>query len=77
MNSLKPQGLFLANHFDDVDTLFGQRIHNGRQSISYISFSPTFLPTTISLLNISISYFANRKPRCLKQGLKASIEGNK
>ncbi|MFS7980865.1 hypothetical protein Hanom_Chr10g00944211 [Helianthus anomalus] len=23
MNSLKPQGLILANHFDDVDTLLG------------------------------------------------------
>ncbi|MFS7910901.1 hypothetical protein Hanom_Chr02g00111611 [Helianthus anomalus] len=69
--------LFLANQLVDVYTLFGQIILNGRQSISYISISHTFMPTTISLLNLSISYFANRKPRCLKQGLKASIEGNK
>ncbi|KAF5787472.1 hypothetical protein HanRHA438_Chr10g0466021 [Helianthus annuus] len=27
MNSLKPQGLFLANHFDDVDILLIKIIH--------------------------------------------------
>ncbi|KAJ0810654.1 hypothetical protein HanPI659440_Chr01g0029471 [Helianthus annuus] len=32
MNSLRPHGLFLANHFDDVDTLLIKRIHSGRQT---------------------------------------------
>ncbi|KAJ0533583.1 hypothetical protein HanIR_Chr09g0410051 [Helianthus annuus] len=32
MNSLRPHRLFLANHFDDVDTLLIKRIHSGRQT---------------------------------------------
>ncbi|KAJ0574305.1 hypothetical protein HanHA89_Chr06g0236641 [Helianthus annuus] len=43
MNSLKPQGLFLANHFDDVDTLIIKIIHYGRQTLfsSILLYSPS------------------------------------
>ncbi|MFS7982565.1 hypothetical protein Hanom_Chr10g00964401 [Helianthus anomalus] len=47
MNSLKPQGLFLANHFDDVDILLIKRIHqwapNSFPLFSFISLSHTRL----------------------------------
>ncbi|KAJ0823336.1 hypothetical protein HanPSC8_Chr16g0742531 [Helianthus annuus] len=43
MNSLRPQGLFLANHFDDVDTLLIKIIHYGRQTLfsSILLYSPS------------------------------------
>ncbi|KAJ0940344.1 hypothetical protein HanRHA438_Chr02g0082291 [Helianthus annuus] len=78
MNSLRPHGLLLANHFDDVDTLLIKIIHYGRQTLFSSILLLLYVSSShrISLLNLSISYFTNHKPRCLKQGLKASIEGN-
>ncbi|MFS7977678.1 hypothetical protein Hanom_Chr10g00906861 [Helianthus anomalus] len=57
MNSLRPQGLFLANHFDDVDTLLFKIIHYGRQTL----FSSILLysPSHVIALNQSFGLFVS------------------
>ncbi|KAJ0561252.1 hypothetical protein HanHA300_Chr06g0220811 [Helianthus annuus] len=59
MNSLKPQGLFLANHFDDVDTLLIKIIHYGRQTLfSSILLLRYVSSPRLSLFNqIHLSFF--------------------
>ncbi|MFS8004239.1 hypothetical protein Hanom_Chr13g01223381 [Helianthus anomalus] len=59
MNSLRPQGLFLANHFDDVDILLIKRIHQWAPN----SF-PLFLLNSFIFLSHAPFILVNSNPNC-------------